>query len=360
MMWLAWRQFRAQAVILAGAVVVFAVIFGVTAPHLFHVYDTIVKSCTMHGDCNSTQGAFLNNYNFYEHLVQDSIIFPALLGAFLGAPLVAREYEHDTFRLAWTQSETRTKWFAAKICVAGIGGIVAIGLFSLMATLWSRPWDHVNNLPFSTFDTRDLVPVAYAAFAFALGVAAGAVLRRTVPAMAVTLFGYAAVHFFFSENVRPHFLAPLRFVSKYTLPFFSNGSVVVRATPQQSDWIVTDQLINKSGVVIGEHGGVGSNGNISFRNLGFDRASFEGVGRCPNKFPAPPARVGGGETIIHGGPSHAMLDAMQKCVASFQLRTIVTYQPVSRFWTFQWMEFGSFLVLTAVLFAFSLWWVRRH
>ena len=56
----------------------------------------------------------------------------------------------------------------------------------------------------------------------------------------------------------------------------------------------------------------------------------------------------------------AMLDAMQKCVASFHLRTIVTYLPVSRFWTFQWMEFGSFLVLTAVLFAFSLWWVRRH
>jgi hypothetical protein len=358
MTWLAWRQFRVQALMLAAALVVFAVIFGVTAPHLFHVYDTIVKPCASHGDCGSTRGAFLNNYNFYEHLVQGSILFPVILGAFLGAPLVAREYEHDTFRLAWTQSETRTRWLATKFSVVGAGCVVAMGLFSLMATLWSRPWDHVNGLPFSTFDARDLVPLGYVAFAFAVGVAAGAVLRRTLPAMAATIVAFSVVRFFFSERVRPHFISPLRFVSAYSLPFSTNGSVVVRGVPQQADWIVSDEVVNKAGVVIGEHGGIGSNGDINFDNTGHGHASFGGVGRCPNKFPSPPQHLGRGP--FSGAPSHAMLEAMQKCVASFHLRTIVTYQPVSRFWTFQWMELGSFLVLTALLFAFSIWWVRRH
>lgn len=359
MMWLAWRQFRSQALVLAFAVAVFAVIFGVTAPHLFHIYDTIVKPCASHGDCGSTQGAFLNNYDFYEHLVQASIIFPALLGAFLGAPLVAREFENDSFRLAWTQSETRARWLSAKLLVAGAGCVVAVGLFTLMATLWSRPWDHVNNLPYSTFDVRDIVPLGYAAFAFAFGVAAGAVLRRTLPAMALTLVAFGFVRFYFTEKIRPLFRTPLRYVSRYTLPFSTRGGgVIVSRAPNQADWIVTDQTVNRAGVVIGEHGGIGANGDINFTNTGGGHASFGGVGRCPNRFPPPPKHLGRG--VINGGPSHAMLEAMQKCVASFHLRTIVTYEPVSRFWSLQWMELGSYLVLAALLFTFTIWWVRRH
>jgi ABC-type transport system involved in multi-copper enzyme maturation permease subunit len=34
---------------------------------------------------------------------------PALLGMFWGAPLIARELESGTYRLAWTQSVTRRR-----------------------------------------------------------------------------------------------------------------------------------------------------------------------------------------------------------------------------------------------------------
>jgi ABC-type transport system involved in multi-copper enzyme maturation permease subunit len=360
MMWLAWRQFRAPAFLLVLGVAVFAVIFGVTAPHLFQVYDTIVKPCAAHGDCGSTKNAFLNNYDFYEHLIQGTILFPVVIGAFLGAPLIAREFEHDTFRLAWTQSETRTRWLVTKLVTVGAGCVIAIGLFSLMATLWSRPWDHVNDVPFSMFDTRDIVPMAYVAFAFALAVAIGAVLRRTLPAMALTLVVYGVARFYFTEKIRSHFMAPIRVVTKYQLPFSSNGNGMVSPISNQADWIITDQTVNKAGVVIGDHGGIGSNGAIDFNVDTHGHGSFGGLGNCPNKFPVAQPRGIKGNVHLNGGPSHAMLEAMQKCVNSFHLREIVTYQPVSRYWTFQWMEFGSFFVLAALLSAFSIWWIRRH
>ena len=40
---------------------------------------------------------------------------PALIGAFWGAPLITREFEAGTFRLAWNQSVTRARWLAIKL-----------------------------------------------------------------------------------------------------------------------------------------------------------------------------------------------------------------------------------------------------
>ena len=52
-----------------------------------------------------------------------------------------------------------------------------------------------------------LVPVAYALFAMALGIAAGALLRRTLPAMAVTLAGFIAVRAVIALWLRPHYMS---------------------------------------------------------------------------------------------------------------------------------------------------------
>jgi hypothetical protein len=74
------------------------------------------------------------------------------------------------------------------------------GLCSLLVTWWTSPLDlAVGKGPFSNFDVRGVVPVAYAAFAFALGVAAGAVIRHTVAAMGATLVLFAAVRVAFTE-----------------------------------------------------------------------------------------------------------------------------------------------------------------
>jgi hypothetical protein len=76
----------------------------------------------------------------------------------------------------------------------------------LMVTWWSGPFDQAYQIRItpSVFHESGVVPVGYAAFAFALGVTAGLLIRRTLPAMAVTVVIFAAVQFAVPLWVRPH------------------------------------------------------------------------------------------------------------------------------------------------------------
>ena len=135
------------------------------------------------------------------------LALPAIIGVFWGAPLVARELEAGTHRLVWTQTVTRTRWLATKVGLIGLAAMAAAGLLSLVMTWWSGPIDRPRSRAGRArtgssasrgcrrwmFDARGIAPIGYAAFAFALGVTAGLVLRRTVPAMAVTLAVFVAV-----------------------------------------------------------------------------------------------------------------------------------------------------------------------
>ena len=56
-----WIQFRTQAVVAIGGLVVVAVVLAVTGPHLVHLYDTTVATCAARGDCSSATSSFLRN-----------------------------------------------------------------------------------------------------------------------------------------------------------------------------------------------------------------------------------------------------------------------------------------------------------
>ena len=101
-----------------------------------------------------------------------------------------------------------------------------------MMTWWSSPIDRVNADPFALFDQRGIVPLGYAAFAFALGVSAGLVLHRTVPAMVATLIAFGSVRLVVTNWVRPYLLAPLRLVAglKAPTPNSSSGLTPPQAT----------------------------------------------------------------------------------------------------------------------------------
>ena len=119
-------------------------------------------------------------------------VAPAVIGAFWGAPMVARELEAGTHRLVWNQSITRNRWLATKLGLGMLGAVAAGAVAGLAMTWWSRPIDGAVNAgqaPTATifdlariapevFGSRGIAPIGYAAFAFALGVAAGALLRR--------------------------------------------------------------------------------------------------------------------------------------------------------------------------------------
>ena len=75
---------------------------------------------------------------------------PALMGIFWGAPLIARELETGTNRLAWNQSVTRTRWTAVKLGLVGLAAVGTAGLLSLMISWWAqshRPCDELSARP---------------------------------------------------------------------------------------------------------------------------------------------------------------------------------------------------------------------
>ncbi len=52
---------------------------------------------------------------------------PLIIGAFWGAPMIARELEAGTHRLAWNQSVARDRWLLAKLGIGGLAAMVFAG-----------------------------------------------------------------------------------------------------------------------------------------------------------------------------------------------------------------------------------------
>jgi hypothetical protein len=225
MTWLTWRQFRVQAAAAAATAAVLAILLAITGPHMAHLYDSSgVASCTSLS-CQTATASFTNALPWFDvvlYLLGIGIMFltPAVAGVFWGAPLITREIEDRTLPLTWNQSVTRTRWAAVKLGLIGLVSMATAGLFSLMLTWWSSPMDSVLEIPYShrlsferfgpvLFATRGIVPIGYAAFAFALGVTAGMLLHSTVSAMASTLGIFAAVQFAWPEWIRAHLIPPV-------------------------------------------------------------------------------------------------------------------------------------------------------
>jgi len=316
----AWLQFRTQAAIVAGALAIIAVALLVTGPNMAHLYNTTVANCAAQRDCAAAATALLSKDHLLQDLGEVLIALPALVGIFWGAPLVARELETGTERLVWAQGITRTRWILVKLGLIGAASVAASGLLSLMLTWWSRPFDRVNMNQFtSVFDQRDIVPIGYAAFAFALGVAAGALIRQTLPAMASTLVAFVSVRLVFTHWVRPHLISPLRVVAPLQVTSgmsyneTNNGPLtLIGAKP--GAWVYSAQVVNKAGHLVS--------------------GTFLDRGACL-KSRAAPACIG-------------------------QLREALVYQPASRFWAFQWYEMAIFVGLAVVLGGFCVWWARSR
>src|ERR1700733_9714998 len=191
MIWLTWRQFRVAALVAVVALVAVAIVLGVTNSH----------SATV------TTGGFLSHDHLLKFLSPALVGVPAIVGAFWGAPLVAREFETGTWRLAWTQSITRSRWLAIKVAMIGLASVVATGLLTVMLTAWSSPSTNLGRFGTAMFAERGVAPLGYAAFAFAAGVTSGVLIRRTLPAMATTLVAFLAARIIVQNWLRPP-LAP--------------------------------------------------------------------------------------------------------------------------------------------------------
>jgi len=347
-----WRQFRTQALIGAAGLVVLGVILLVTGPNLVHVYNSAVAQCRA---SRGGLGGCVNPVTTDDGKLQTLalalvLIVPVLIGMFWGAPLVARELETGTFRLAWTQSVSRRRWLLVKLGLVGLASAVVGALLSLMVTWWFSPIDKVTANRFSpaSFGMHGFVPASYALFAFALGATTGLLFRRTLPAMAVTLAGFIAVRVVVAEWIRPHFMSPVTEAVRLNPNSGwginqSSGVLSVTANPPDlpNALVVSANLVNKAGR------------SPSATYLQHACPNLPG----PN---GPPVVQGAGQGHTAVAPSGQQ--AFQQCIdtVSAHFHQVVVYQPANRFWAFQAYETLLFVAASAALAGFCVWWVRRR
>src|SRR5258708_10412989 len=132
-------QFRAQALLAIGGLTIAAIVLALTGPHLVYLYDTTVANCSARGDCPAATTALINDGDRVGIVLRVVVeVVPALIGFFWGAPLVARELETGTYRLAWTQI-TRTRWIAVKLGLLGLASMAVARDRSIQITLGTLP-----------------------------------------------------------------------------------------------------------------------------------------------------------------------------------------------------------------------------
>lgn len=190
MIWATWRQHRAEA--LAGG----AVMAGVTALVL---------------GANSFDGFASGPTILATWVLVVLAALPAIAAVFVGAPLLSRDVEQRTHWLIWTQGTPRARWLAHKLLlvfVVVLAGAIAVGAL-VSVLVWSQYARH-NVQPWLWFDMQGPAFVAYTAFGLGLGLAAGAVIGRSYPAMALTLVVFVAARALDAAVLRRHLLEPLR------------------------------------------------------------------------------------------------------------------------------------------------------
>lgn len=160
--------------------------------------------------CADLIAGFFSKFESTQNLIAFLNLLPALVGAFFGAPLLAREFEQGTWRLVWTQSVSRTRWLAVKLVLVGSGVAVAAGVFTAILTWWRGPADQIQSrFEPTAFNFEGLSPVTVWLFSFAVGVLAGILVRRTVAAMGATVVAFLAVRLPVEFLLRPHYMAPV-------------------------------------------------------------------------------------------------------------------------------------------------------
>jgi len=327
MAWVTWRQHRfalAGVAALLGALAVWLWIAGL---QLHHAYTA---ATTCHPASSPACADLVTSFNGMGGILANGFILqavPALIGAFAGAPVLAREMEAGTFRYAWTQGFGRWRWTLAKLVPLAVTVAAAAGAVSVLVSWYYQPYLAPGNQALSLtewsplaaglFTLRGIAFAAWTLAAFAIGALAGMLIRRVVPAMAATLAAYTGLAFAAGLYLRQHYLIPLVARNLFNPP----GNAFIA-----SQWWT-------------------KGGNFAF------------AGRPPINLMmqfCPPSAVG---AVGPGKPSPGTL---WRCFAQHGYTQWTSYQPASRFWPFQWIEGGWLLALSVLLIAVTIWLVRRR
>jgi hypothetical protein len=327
MVWVTWRQHR----IALGGVAVFlgalAVWLWIAGLQLHHAYAAAI-AC--HPASSAACQNLINAFQSTNVILKGGFVLqpvPALVGAFFGPLVLAREFETGTFRYAWTQGFGRWRWTLAKLVMLGVAVAAIAGAFSVLVSWYYQPYLATGNgtvfsspspLSPGLFDLRGVAFAAWTLAAFAIGALAGMLIRRVVPAIVATLAAYTGLALLAGNVLRQHYLAPL----------VAKGANLPGAAWITSEWWT-------------------KGGKFAFGG----RPPIELLQQlCSASFVTGP----GGRIGIRGSFSPTT------CLVEHGYTQWADYQPASHFWPFQWIEGGWLLGLSMLLIAVTVWLVRRR
>jgi len=301
-----------------GAVAVFLWIAGLKIHHDYAVLTAChpfsSTACqALNSTFNSTDWTMANTLTIL------MILAPALIGAFAGAPVLARELETGTYRYAWTQGFGRERWTIAKIALLAVAVTAAAGAFSQVFVWFFQPFLAQEDLTIfsaTVFATHGIAFAAWTLVAFAIGTLAGMLIRRIVPAMAATLAAYTGLALATWLFLREHY--PLALVT-------SNPSIGgIDSFNVNSPWVLSTW----------------------YTGPGSKPASQSTLNQIFALFPN------------NGAPK--VKETLAQEFAQHGITVWTRYIPVSRFWPMQFVEAGWLLALSVLLIAATVWLVRRR
>jgi len=308
MAWVTWRQHRstlAGVVAVLGAASVYLCITGEQIRHQGFVSYGAGPGLTLTSD-----------------LFQ---VIPPLIGAFVGAPVLAKELETGTFRFTWTQGFGRARWTAATLAPLALAVALMAGAFGFLFSWCYGPQIDgkyfLSPLAGTTFDLRGVALAAWALVAFAIGVLAGILIRRVVPAMFTTLVAWSGLAAVTGAFLRRHYESPL---------VTSNPNLPPGAWVMGQRWTRGSKPVSSSTI------------NQILQKVGLLHAGSN-QSAVANGSPVPVNSTSPTQYLLHHG---------------FTQLTI--YQPASRFWPFQWIEGGWLFALSLLLMGTAVWLVHRR
>ena len=318
MIWLTWRQHRNEGLITLAVLAVLGAFLLVTGLDVYHAFQQSgLSACLAHNTdgalrtvCGPLANAFGAQFQSLIFLVSAApLLLPGLLGVLVGGPLVAQEYQQRTHLLVWMQSVTRTRWLSVKLLLVLGAGAVAGGTLLALMIWWYGPFSQLNgrfNPP--AYDFEGPVLIGVTVMALALGIAAGTVTGRTVPAILLTFALILGIRWaVVIGGLRANFEPPI--LVTWSLAQGDNPPV----TLNYQDWRINDGWVNAQGQITNSL-------------------------RCSQVYPT----------------------ALQCAEADGYRSYGLTYQPADRFWTFQWIETSIYLAISALAVAVTVWLVRRR
>ena len=324
MTWVIWRQYRATIAIAGAILAAFAVLFLITGLQDAAKWHAALANCVKDGACGGlSQTVSLAGGPVYTLTIL-TLAVPILFGMFWGSPAVARERETATVQFAWTQSVTRRRWLSVKTGWLLLAGAVFGGAVAGIVTWWYAPLNALHQGQFTqgSFDIQGIVPIGYAVFAVALGIAAGALIGRSLPALAVTGGVFLALRLVVTYWVRVHYLPAVTTIYRVTQNF----------TPKGAYWPLAQGVVLPGGQLTT---------NMSV-----------GPGHVTSGFTGP--------TIPAACQAAVQVNSTLACLARLGYRSFTTYQPGYRFWPFQFIETGIFVALATALIAVTFLAVRSR